>query len=76
MIFNQYQEETSNAGWYIFSDAICIAGPFNTKEEAVFSLGPEIRKTRKGIWDRVSSNADYWVARIDIEGFYIGYCDI
>ena len=74
MIFNQYQEEASNAGWYIFIDATCIAGPFDTKEEAMFSLGPEIRKT--WIWDLGGENGRREFLQMPIKDFYIGYCDI
>ncbi len=44
MIFNQYQEEASNAGWYIFICKACVAGPFESKEKAMSALDPEGRK--------------------------------
>lgn len=58
-------------GWYIWIDATCIAGPFPSKEEAVASLEPEVRKT--WTWELGGEKGRDFFLALPFEDFSIDY---
>lgn len=58
-------------GWYIWIDATCVAGPFTSKEEAVASLEPEVRKT--WTWELGGKEGHQHFLSLPFEAFSIDY---
>ena len=58
-------------GWYIWIDATCVAGPFDTEAEAVASLEPEARKA--WTWELGGPGGKAYFLSLPFEAFSIDY---